>query len=189
MIVYKGTTENMESTCGGRTDNSFEPGKKYTVENDEKLIKTVSYGYHAYEYPLKCLFYYPLNGKNKIWKCKASGNIDEDNDGKIASEKIEWLRELSLYELAVAAVSYITCHPHRSDWKIRLNNVVVDENEAEITSPLGIAIARGENPKVKAPTGAVVALITEVEGEIFNAKVITVPEQLDNKWIQLRRSS
>ena len=187
MIVYKGTTEGMTSTYGGCTDNEFEPGKSYQVENSDKLIKTVSYGYHAYEYPLKCTNYYSLNGKNKFWKCRAYGNMDEDNDGKVASEKIEWLRELSVYELAVAAVSYITCHPKREDWEIHNGNVVAAKDEAEISQALGIAIARGENPKVKAPAGAVVALITEVEGTIFNAKVITVPTELDNKWIQLRR--
>lgn len=187
MIVYKGTTNDMSSMYGGATDNTFEPGKSYQVENGDKLIKTVSYGYHAYEYPLKCVSYYSLNGKNKFWKCEAYGNIDEDDDGKVASEKIEWLRELTVYELAVAAVDYIASHPYRTDWKVDYGNVVAAEDEAEICNPLGIAIARGKNPKVKAPKGAVVALITESDGHIHNAKVITVPEQLDNKWIQLRR--
>lgn len=187
MIVYKGTTNDMSSKYGGSTDNSFKPGKFYQVENQDKLIKTVSYGYHAYEYPLKCVGFYSLDGKNKFWKCEASGNIDEDDDGKVASEKIEWLRELTVYELAVAAVDYITNHPNRTDWKVDYGNVVAAMDQAEINNPLGIAIARGENPKVKAPAGAVVAIITEIDGHIRNAKVITVPEQLNNKWIQLRR--
>ena len=186
MIVYKGTTEDMKSSHGGSTDNSFKPDCSYTVEDTNRLIKTVSYGYHAYEYPLKCLNFYKLDGKNKFWKCEAFGNIDEDEDGKVACEKIKWLRELSLYELAVAAAEFITLHPNRDDWKVDFGNVVVAENEAEIHSTLGIAIARGENPKVKAPMGAVVALITEDKGNI-GAKVITVPEKFNNKWIQLSR--
>lgn len=186
MIVFKGTTGDMRSTYGGPTDNSFKPGKSYQVENKDKLIKTFSYGYHAYEYPLKCIGYYPLDGKNKIWKCRAYGNIDEDDDGKVASEKIEWLEELSVYDLAIAAVSYITCHPNRDDWEVNYHNVVAARDEAEIDSAPGIAIARGEHPKVKAPKGAVIALITELEGHIISSKVITVPEQFDNKWIQLR---
>ncbi len=187
MIVYKGTTNDMSSKYGGSTDNTFKPGESYRVENGDKLIKTVSYGYHAYEYPLKCIGFYSLDGKNKFWKCEASGNIDEDDDGKVASEKIEWIRELTVYELAVAAVDYITNHPHRTDWQVNYGNVVAAMDQAEINSSPGIAIARGGNPKVKAPAGAVVAIITEIDGCIRNAKVITVPEQLNNKWIQLRR--
>lgn len=187
MIVYKGTTKDMSSKCGGSTDNTFESGKSCQVEDESKLIKTVSYGYHAYEYPLKCLSFYQLDGENRFWQCRAYGNIDEDDDGKVASEKIEWLRELTVYELCVAAVDYITTHPKREDWQVHYKNVVAAVEEAEIDEPLGIAIARGENPKVKAPAGAVVALITELEGHILGAKVITVPSQFNNKWIQLRR--
>ena len=187
MIVYKGTTEDMRSNHGGQTDNSFKPEHSYTVEDSERLIKTASYGYHAYEYPLKCLSFYSLDGKNKFWKCEASGNIDEDEDGKVACEKIKWLRELSVYELAVAAVDYITNHPSRSDWEVNYENVVVAKDEAEIHDTLGIAIARGENPKVKAPMGAVVSLITEDAKGIISTKIITVPEKFNNKWIQLNR--
>jgi Holliday junction resolvase-like predicted endonuclease len=187
MIVYKGTTADMKSRCGGNTDNSFKPGQKFTVENEDKLIKTVSYGYHAYEYPLKCLNYYRLDGRNRFWRCEATGNIDEDKDGKVASEHIEWLKELSLYELAVAAVDYMIAHPDRSDWQVRFDNVIAAEDEVEIDESFGIAIARGEHPKAKAPEGAVIALITECDGVIKDAKVITVPDKLADRWIQLRR--
>ena len=57
MIVYKGFNEKLQATYG-RTFQ-YEAGKTYREEKS----KTRSTGFHAAEYILDCLQWYPINGK------------------------------------------------------------------------------------------------------------------------------
>ena len=64
------------------------------------------------------------------------------------------------------------------------------EDEAEATQPFGIAIARGENPRVRGVKGSVLGIILEKDGEIQLAKIMELKgpnEELADKWITINQ--
>lgn len=111
MIVYKGFNEKLQATCGKGTFQ-YEVGKTYREEKS----KTRSTGFHAAEYILDCLQWYPVNGKNRFFQCEAGGSIDEEDQCSMAvSTELTLVAELNLTEIAKAAMEYMIVHPKR-EW-------------------------------------------------------------------------
>lgn len=172
MIVYKGFTEDLTAIYG-KGIYQYESGGTY----ETKESKTRNTGFHCAEYILDCMNWYKLDGKNRFFTVEASGSIDEEEScSMVVCTKMKILEELSVKEIAGAAMLYMIRHPPR-DWKRHYGNVVAAEGRAEATAGLSIAIARGPEPKVRGAAGSVLGLILEPQpGSIHWAKVFVAGE-------------
>lgn len=188
MIGFKGFTPELTSRLGdGKKETcTFKPG--CTMESKES--KTARTGYHYCENPFECLAYYDMDGKNRFFKVVADGDIDEDDRERMSCTKITLSQELSLLQFAMEGMKYIIEHPQRP-WQQNRYNCEVREDEAEATRPFGIAIARGENPRVRGVKGSVLGIILEKNGEIQLAKIMELKgicEEFADKWITINQS-
>lgn len=177
MKAYKGFTKDLRATLGkGR---AYKP-HEVVVEEKSKCYRE---GLHCAEDPLDCFNYYPLSENNVFWLVEAGGSLDEDgSDTKTACTELTLLQELSVKELAGHAMMYIIGHPLR-EW--RRNNCSCEVALDKATgSRWKIAIARGEFPRVKGTTGAVLGMIKEVAGDIVAARLIEIDGTCyhPNKW-------
>lgn len=158
MIVYKGFNEKLQATCGKGTFQ-YEVGKTYREEKS----KTRSTGFHAAEYILDCLQWYPVNGKNRFFQCEAGGSIDEEDQCSMAvSTELTLVAELNLTEIAKAAMEYMIVHPKR-EWVAVHGGVCVKKDQAQAAWQDKIAIARGIHPEVWGDLGARIGMIVEDE--------------------------
>lgn len=170
MIAYKGFNMRLESVMGnGKKETcSFEPGKTYK----ETESKTARSGFHCCENPFECLTYYSLDGQNRFFQVLAEGDINEDDNERIACTELTLVKELTLAEFALRGMEYMIMHPSREKWQQRYTNVCVAKDEAEAKSESSIAIARGPHPIVKGVPGSILGLIIEpVPGKITEAKM------------------
>lgn len=158
MRVYKGFNKKIQAKYGKGTFQ-YEKGKTYKEEKS----KTRSTGFHAAEYILDCLQWYPIDGKNKFFLCEAGGSIDEeDRCSMVVSTELTLLRELTLMEIAMAAMEYMIIHPKRA-WEKRERGAYAEKERSKAIGETKIAIARGKHPKVKGEYGTVIGLIVEDE--------------------------
>ena len=158
MRVYKGFNKKIQAKHGKGTFR-YEKGKTYKEEKS----KTRSTGFHAAEYILDCLQWYPIDGKNKFFLCEAGGSIDEeDGCSMVVSTELTLLRELTLMEIAMAAMEYMIIHPKRA-WEKRERGAYAEKERSKAIGETKIAIARGKHPKVKGEYGTVIGLIVEDE--------------------------
>ena len=101
--AYKGFNPDM--TCRGF---QYEVGKEYEIEGD---IQVCERGFHACEFPLEVLDYYPIfgdKGENKFCEVEQSGTVDkEEGSTKICSSKIKIKAELKLADLINLGVEWI----------------------------------------------------------------------------------
>lgn len=182
MKAYKGFTKDLWSKLGDhkKENCSFTLGETKKVESSQ----TARSGFHCCENPFDCTTYYDLNGENRFFEVEASGDIDEDEFGRIACTEITLIRELTPMEFAVAGMEYIINHPDRG-WMSGKHNVKVAQDEATAAGSGYIAIARGEDPRVKGTVGSILGLIRECNEEIVAAKIIRVTEKNANVWLRL----
>ena len=170
MLAYKGFHSDLTCTYGrGR----FQYHEGQTIrEEKSKCQKT---GTHCAENPLECLRWYPLGKGNRYFLVEASGSLDELGgvDTQLACTEITLLKELSVKELAGHAMMYIIKHPLRQ-WEWSQEMLCVARDAAEGRGRGSVAIARGENPKVKGSPGAVLGLIRESNGVVEDAKLFVV---------------
>lgn len=181
MIAYKGFNIQLESVKGnGRKETcSFEPGKKYI----EQSSKTARSGYHCCENPFECLTYYQLDGKNRFFQVLAEGDINEDENERIACTELTLVKELGIAEFALRGMEYMIMHPSREKWQQNHMNVCVEKDKAEATTYGAIAIARGPHPIVKGVPGSILGLIIEpVLGKITEAKLF---RSSCDSWMEL----
>lgn len=158
MIVYKGFNEELQATCGKGTFQ-YEVGKTYKEERS----KTRSTGFHAAEYILDCLQWYPIDGKNRFFRCEARGSIDEEDQcSMVVSTELTLVAELNLTEIAKAAMEYMIVHPKRK-WEVIRSGVCVKKDQAQAAGQDKIAIARGIHPEVWGDLGARIGMIVEDE--------------------------
>ena len=183
MKAFKGFSPDLASRLGDHKKENcqFKPGETKTVESS----KTAREGFHCCENPFECLRYYRL-GQDRFFEVEAAGDIDEDENERIACTQITLVRELSRLEFALEGMKYIIAHPDRKKWKQDYINVVVAADEAVVMDPKGIAIARGKSPKAKAPEGAVIGLITERNHKIISARMVMVTKEKAGKWLTER---
>lgn len=184
MIAFKGFNANLQSVYGNgdKKTCNFTPGVPVEVPD----CKTAREGFHCYENPLKLPSYYRIDGKNRHFKVKAEGEIDEDDSERIACTKITLIEELTPWKIAMEGMKYMIEHPLRDGWKQNFTDVVVRENEAEITGKDKIAIARGKNPIAKGSTGSILGFLVDDGTNITECKLIRVSEQQSGKWLKLK---
>lgn len=166
MIAYKGFTKGLTATYGKGVYH-------YTVGETlhEEKSKTRSTGFHSAEYILDCMQWYSLDGENRFFKVEAGGSIDEETGcSMVVSTEITLLQELTIGEIALAAVRYMVEHPRR-EWETSGTRLCVRRDTADGTAPRSIIIARGPHPKVRAQEDSAIGLITESESKIQNAIV------------------
>lgn len=183
MKAYKGFTKELTSVLGdGKKENcTFEIGVTKKVERS----KTMNSGFHCCENPFDCLKHYAYGNGNRFFIVEAAGDIDEAEDEKIACTEITLLKELELEDFAGSGMLYMMRHPDRRDWEKNFSNVKVGSEEVELGQLGKIGIARGVNPRVKAPAGAAVGLIKETDGEMQYVGLYVVSESDGNKWHSL----
>lgn len=185
MIAYKGFTKQLTARLG-RGSFQFSQGETFKEENS----KTVRSGFHCCENPFACLGYYHFGSGDRFFQVEAAGNIDEDDNERIACTEITLLKELSVKEFAGHGMMYMVQHPQRDNWQQRTSMCNVAEDRAETNSPSAIVIARGKAPRVKGVVGSILGLILEEEpGKITAAKLFVVGEDnaiLANTWYTLK---
>lgn len=185
MIAFKGFNQELKSVRGNDRNEtcSFSPG----ITLEEKNSKTGQSGFHCCENPFECLAYYPMNGYNRFFMVEAAGDINEDRSERIACTKITLLKELDAKSLALYGMKYIVEHPDREKWRQNRGSVVVREDKAEAEKEEYIAIARGPEPRVKGPAGAILGLLVDRGKGIESAKLIVVSEQQAGKWLRITK--
>ena len=94
---YKGFNKDM--TCRGF---KYEEGKEYETENAVACNK----GFHACPYPLDVFDYYPP-GDSVYHEVEQSGEMDDSEEGKVASTKIKIGARLDIEGIVKAAITYI----------------------------------------------------------------------------------
>lgn len=184
MIAYKGFSESLWSNLGDRKEENcqFVPGETKKVSES----KTARSGFHCCENPFECLSYYPFDGKNRFFRVEAAGDIDEDEQERIACTEITLLKELSPVEFALAGMQYIIEHPLRDGWKTDKYRIKVAQDTAEAGGEGYIAIARGKDPVVKGPEGSILGLLFgNDDGEIIAAKLFVCREEQAGKWLTI----
>lgn len=154
MKVFKGVNEDLCCTRGEGT-YQYKIGRTERTERS----KTRSKGFHASEYVLEALYWYQLDGHNKVLVCEAAGSIDEDGEDIVTCTEITPIRELTRLDIITEAMAYMIDHPGRK-WERSGKNLCVSKDEADVGEN-GIAIARGKEPSVKGGMGAYLGLIRE----------------------------
>lgn len=167
MQVYKATDADM--TCHmGNGIFQYELGIPATAE----ASKCASTGLHACEYIIDCLRYYPLDSDHRYFCAEAEGDIAEDGqDTRIACTKLTLTKELDHADIARETMKFMIRHPRRSGWQYSRNGVEVAKDKAVSKAVEGIAIARGENPRVMGGVGTYIGLLQEQDGQIVQAKL------------------
>ena len=184
MIAYKGFAPDIRSVMGNDIKEKCSFSEGVTMEETES--KTRKSGYHCCENPFECLAYYAFDGKNRFFKVDAGGDIDEDEQERIACTKITLLEELTPMRFALEGMKYMVMHMDREKWQQNHGTVIVKPEEAEAREAGNIAIARGKNPRVKGKSGSILGLLKEDErGWAAQAKIFTVKEEFADKWIRL----
>jgi len=183
MKAYKGFNKELTSCLGdGNNDNC-----KFTLGETKEVnsSKTASSGFHCCENPFECLKYYAFNGENRFFIVEAEGDIDEDEQERIACTKITIKEELTSFKFALEGMAYIINHSLREKWQQDYFNVKVCADKCEAKGVGHIAIARGKESRVKGVAGSILGLILEDDIGIKAAKLIVAPVQLENKWLTI----
>ena len=162
----------------------FTPGETKEVE----ASKTVSSGFHCCENPFECLAYYAFDGSNRFFIVEAAGDIDEDDDERIACTKITLIEDLTPFRFAMEGMRYIITHPARGKWQQLRIGVTVAGDRAEAKGRGCIAIARGEHPSVTGVEGSILGLIVEKDGMISGAKLFVVTAEQAGRSYTLNAS-
>lgn len=171
MLVYKATDADM-SCHMGQGKFQYELGVPATAE----ASKCASTGLHACEYIIDCLRYYPLDTDHRYFCAEAEGDIAEDGkDTRIACTKLTLTRELDHADIAREAMKFMIRHPRRSGWEYNSRDgVKIAKDRAASDAVTGIAIARGENPRVMGGVGTYIGLLKEEAGQIVQAKLFHI---------------
>lgn len=183
MIAYKGFNSSLCSVMGDghKQTCQFTPGETKTAKGS----KTARSGFHCCENPFACMEYYPLNGKNRFFEVEAAGDIDEDENERIACTQITLLKELTPLEIAVAGMRYMIAHPNRKKWEYVCERARVQQDVAEAKGEGHIAIARGRNPAVRGAEGSILGLLVEGDTGISLCKLFIADGQQAGKWYRL----
>jgi hypothetical protein len=98
---------NADWTCNGF---AYEVGQTYRHEG---RVERCASGFHACEYPLDCLSYYPPTGKFALVELAGDMDREDGGDTKICAAAITIKAELSLPDFIQRGVDYILS---RVDW-------------------------------------------------------------------------
>ena len=174
---YKGFNPDM--TCRGF---KYEEGKDYEAEGKIDACKN---GFHFCLHPLDVFGYYPPADieMNKFHEVEGSGDMDVDTDDtKIACSKIHIGAKLDIKGLVKATVSYVKerC-TNRNNANPGFPATAGDYGAAtsrgrSSTGKNGLAVARGNNVKVRGGIGSILVIAEEKEDScnVFNWKAVIV---------------
>ena len=154
---------NADLTCtGGAQPFQYEIGKSYEMDGE---IKACDRGFHACEYPLDVLSYYPPAG-SRFAIVEQSGKIDrESSDSKLASSKIKIKAELNLSGLIKAAIEYTF-----SRSKPEGETATGDRGAASATGYRGAASATGDRGAASATGKHGIAVAAGIKSRAMGAK-------------------
>lgn len=170
MRVYKATNADMNCTMGSGLFH-YALGVPATADKS----RCGSAGLHACEYVLDCTGYYGLGVSNRFFLAEASGDIAEDGaNTRIACTELTLVQELDIRGIAAHAMMYMAEHPRREGWEKEGFLLEVKRDRAEAGQTGAIAIARGGRPQARGAEGACLGLVQEENGEIVNARLLTV---------------
>ncbi len=146
MIAYKGFCKGL--VCRGY---QFQMGMNITPE-----ANCAKNGFHCAENPLDCLTYYSDLDTSEYCIVQAGGDLHEDGgDSKISCTELIILKKLSLRELFLHGLAYMSDHPKRV-WSGQ-----VRRDRAEATFYQQYAIVRGLDPIARGPRGSILAFAQE----------------------------
>ena len=146
---YKGFDKDLKCR-----DFQYEVGKTYETD----YAKTCKHGFHFCENPFDVFGYYPpcdSNGLNRFCEVEGYGEIDKDDDSKIACSKIKIGTEIKLDGLIKAGVKFIL---DKVKWKecntgdLSAATNTGDQSVATNTGDLSVATNTG-NQSVATNTG------------------------------------
>ena len=154
---------NADLTCtGGAQPFQYEIGKSYEMDGE---IKACDRGFHACEYPLDVLSYYPPAG-SRFAIVEQSGKIDrESSDSKLASSRIKIKAELNLSGLIKAAIEYTF-----SRSKPEGETATGDWGAASATGNRGAASATGYRGAASATGSHGIAVAAGIKSRAMGAK-------------------
>ena len=156
MKAYKGFDKDLK--CRGF---QYEIGGEYETDK----AKVCEAGFHACEYPLDVLNYYPPN-TNRYCEVELGGEISKDGrDSKAASTKIKIGAELNIAGLVKAAIEYTRerCTPENSE------HATGYRGAASATGYQGAASATGYQGAASATGTGGVALAAGYKGRACGA--------------------
>jgi len=164
-------------------DFQYEIGKTYEHQG---AAVACSSGFHACEYPLHVLRYYPANQNTKFAVVEQTGSISRhDEDTKVASSRITVKAEISLTELIKASIKYTwdRCTPVAGGSTGKPNEAVqaIEKNHAATASGnsgaatasgyYGAATASGYSGKARGKNGCAIFLVyRDSDKKIIHAK-------------------
>ena len=154
MKAYKGFDNDLK--CRGF---QYEIGKEY--ETDKAVACET--GFHACEYPLDVLGYYPPN-VSRYCEVEQSGETDKrGNDTKVASTKIKIGAEIGIAGLVKAAIEYTK----ERAIEVKGGRASQDQGAASATGGHGAASATGYYGAASATGKASVALAAGCYGRVL----------------------
>lgn len=168
MIAYKGFTKDLTATCGKGT-MQYAVGQTYEEDNS----KCARNGMHCAEYPPDSFsFYPPGRTNNRYFEVDASGSIDETaGNSHVSCTRMTLLRELSIKQMVIMTLAYMVKHPLRK-WEARGSYFEIAKDSAIGCGYGAVAVARGEEPKVKGRPGSILGLYEEKDGSCTGATVL-----------------
>ena len=175
--TYKGFDKDLK--CRGF---QFEIGKEY----EEPDAKACDRGFHACEQPIEVFGYY-APGQSRYCQVEQSGKIDrKGDDSKVASSRIKIGAEIGVLGIVKAQIEYVKAHTtteHTDPEKATAGEYGAATSRGSSAVGLeGLAVARGNDAKVKGGLGAVLVLCEE---EKNNYKVAAYKvEVVDGKKIK-----
>ena len=153
---FKGFNKDLK--CRGF---QFEIGKEY----EEPDAKACDRGFHACEQPIEVFGYY-APGQSRYCVVEQSGVIDrKGDDSKVASSRIKIGAEIGIPGIVKAQIQYVKDHttmeytdPERATAG---NRGAATSRGSSAVGSEGLAVARGNNVKVKGGLGAVLVIAEE----------------------------
>ena len=166
MKAYKGF--NKDLTCRGF---QYEEGK--TFETDD--AKLCDCGLHACERPLDVFNYY-APGSGSVYHAVELDDVDDErrsDDSKVCGKKITIGAKLSIGDLVKAQIEFTKehCATENNDPKMATagDSGAATSRGKSAVGENGLAVARGNNVRVKGGMGAVLVLAEE---ENYNCNLV-----------------
>ena len=172
---YKGFNRDMTCNPEG-TSFQYEEGREYEEDNAEAC----ECGFHACEMPLDVFSYYPP-GTSVYHEVEQSGKISrKEDDSKVASTKIKIGARLDIAGLVKAQIEYVkkrTNNEHTDPERATAGNygAATSRGTSEVGKN-GLAVARGNNVKVKGGIGSILVIAEEnaTDYDIADWKAVVV---------------
>ena len=181
---YKGFDQNLR--CRGE---QFTIGETKSLEGE---IKPCEHGYHACEEPFKVFDYYPPTS-SRYCEVEQSGDMKREGD-KIASRTIKVKTEIGIPGLVKAQIEYVKAHTTTEHTDPNMatagNYGAATARGSSQVGENGLAVARGNNVRVKGGIGSVLVICEENKADFdikeWRAFVVDGKTIKPDTWYQLK---